>query len=412
MQNSLAGNKNFVLLVGGQVASLMATLILRYSFALYLLEMTQSEVLFASIIAIAYIPSVVLTPTSGVFSDWFNKKYLMVIYDVCSGLLGFIGIYMVLQGQMDVLSVTVILLLYSVISGMYTPLVSSSIPLLVEEEQIVKANSVNTLATTFGNLFSPLIVGIIYGFFGLEFILIIVTCIFFIAAFFECFIVMDKPEEHKKTWKQFFIDFKSGLDFLKNENLVLVIAIVSLLVNLIIMPLYTIGIPYITKEVLHFTDIQFGISEASIILGLIVGAVLANSFEKHSLRKFIIAALFLAGISVAGKGLTIFSAGYIEQTIYVLLLLCGVLLGIGAIFGILNVNLNAVIQKMTPRHLLGRVNSVVIALVTAVIPLGQFLIGFMFEQFAAYTVVMIYAGILMMISLLFFLYFKWKPMSG
>lgn len=57
--------KNFALLVLGQASSLFGNYILRLALSMYVLEVTGSAAVFAGILSIATIPTILLSPIGG-----------------------------------------------------------------------------------------------------------------------------------------------------------------------------------------------------------------------------------------------------------------------------------------------------------------------------------------------------------
>ena len=80
-------HKNFTLLVIGQIISLFGSSIQRFALSLYLLDLTGSASVFASILAISMIPVVLVSPVAGILADRGNKKHLMIGLDVISAIL-------------------------------------------------------------------------------------------------------------------------------------------------------------------------------------------------------------------------------------------------------------------------------------------------------------------------------------
>ena len=71
-------NKNFIIIVIGQIISLFGNAIQRFSMSLYLLEFTGSTATFANILAISTIPYILFAPIAGRLSDNINRKKIMV----------------------------------------------------------------------------------------------------------------------------------------------------------------------------------------------------------------------------------------------------------------------------------------------------------------------------------------------
>ena len=62
MKKHYVWNKNFTLLVIGQIISLFGNAMLRFSLSLYVLDTTGSASAFATILAISMIPTILLSP--------------------------------------------------------------------------------------------------------------------------------------------------------------------------------------------------------------------------------------------------------------------------------------------------------------------------------------------------------------
>lgn len=75
--------KNFVLLILGQLTSLFGNFILKLALSMYVLELTGSAAIFAGILSIATIPTIILSPLGGIFAD---RRNIMVALDGLTGL--------------------------------------------------------------------------------------------------------------------------------------------------------------------------------------------------------------------------------------------------------------------------------------------------------------------------------------
>ena len=84
-------NKNFIIIVIGQIISLFGNAIQRFSMSLYLLEFTGSTAVFARILAISTIPYIIFAPIAGRLSDNINRIidifYILGSIRRCSGIL-------------------------------------------------------------------------------------------------------------------------------------------------------------------------------------------------------------------------------------------------------------------------------------------------------------------------------------
>jgi MFS family permease len=79
--------KDFSLVVLGQIVSIFGNQILRFAIPLYLLNQTGSAALFGTIMAVSFIPMLLLFPIGGIIADRVNKRNVMVMLDFATAIL-------------------------------------------------------------------------------------------------------------------------------------------------------------------------------------------------------------------------------------------------------------------------------------------------------------------------------------
>jgi MFS family permease len=81
-----AVRKNMILLLLGQSVSLFGTSIYTFAISLYILSITGSGLSFSLSLALGALPGVLFSPISGVVADRFDRKKMVVVMDIVSGL--------------------------------------------------------------------------------------------------------------------------------------------------------------------------------------------------------------------------------------------------------------------------------------------------------------------------------------
>ena len=115
--------KNFTLLVLGQASSLFGNYILRLALSMYVLEATGSAALFAGILAIATVPTILLSPVGGILADRADRKKIMVVLDTLTGM-SVLCAAVFLSCENAIAVIRVLLVLLSVLGAFETPTVS------------------------------------------------------------------------------------------------------------------------------------------------------------------------------------------------------------------------------------------------------------------------------------------------
>ncbi|MGL4847984.1 MAG: MFS transporter, partial [Clostridium sp.] len=152
MENNKKGlNKNFILMVIGQIISLFGNAILRFALPLYLLDKTGSAALFGIVSACSFIPMIILTPFGGIIADRVNKKYIMVGLDFITAILMIVFAVLMKDVNLVVLIIVTLMILYG-IQGAYQPSVQASLPFLLEKEDLLKGNAIVNQVSALSNL--------------------------------------------------------------------------------------------------------------------------------------------------------------------------------------------------------------------------------------------------------------------
>jgi len=381
----------------------MGTQIQDFAMSLYVLKITGSAAKFASVLAITVIPQIILGPICGVFADWFDRKKMMILLDVLSGFIVLsMGIVYKINSILPMSYIYFSAVALSVISLLYSFTGSSVIPGIIEKDKLLKANSINSTITSIPQIAGPLFSGIIFGFFGLFYIIVINSISFFISAVFN--IIIDIPKNTRKNlkfdFKQFKSDFKEGVIFIKNKKIVLKIVICGFFINFALDPLSSTGITYIGKKVLLLSDAEVGTMQSILALGILIGSIVPGIIKsKLPETKIFGRVVIISGTIVLSvcMVLVLFYNKIISNVAIITVSIMALLLVMVTFIIICNIILSTIFQKEVPMDFMGRASSVLNTLCTAAMPAGQMIIGGMFDYTKAYIPVGV-AGMIILLS--------------
>lgn len=387
-------NKDFSLLVVGQIISLFGNSILRFALPLYLLDTTNSAALFGAVSAFSLIPMITITPFGGIIADRANKRNIMVFLDFLTALL--ITVFALSIGRFDlVITLIVTLMALYGIQGAYQPTVQASIPILVDKDNLLPGNAVINQVSSLAGLLGPVIGGILYGFYGLMPILVASIICFFVSAIMEIFIKIPYKKQ-ETTLRAFSIvkeDLLTSLNFIFKENPVILKTIVIIsCFNLFLSSLIMIGIPVIITQTLNMSSQSYGVTQGMLALGGLCGGimtgVLANKIKiYHSHIILLIAILALIPIGVVLMFNVTPMISYIVVTVC-----CFLIMAVSTLFSI---QILTFIQCETPNHLTGKVISFCLAMTMCSTPIGQIIYGYLFEALNNQTHIIIFVAALL-----------------
>lgn len=373
-------HKDFTLLVIGQIISILGNSILRFSLSLYILDVTGSAAIFASILAISMLPTIILSPIGGMLSDRVNRKYIMVILDfttsLCICLLAFLmkydDIVLLLGGFM---------VLFSLIQSFYQPSVQASIPSITDVENLTAANSIVVQINALSTLAGPILGGVCYGFFGILPICIFSAICFALSAILELFLhIPYRPQARSSSlFHTVSADFKEAINFVvvKNPSILKMLIMLAGL-NLVLTAMLQVGLPYVIKVQLGLSSQLYGFAESSLAVGMIIGSLLSAKLAKRLTIQNSYIPLFLGSICILPIGLSLVTLdfAYISYSIIILSVLFSM-----SFIAMFNIQAQTYLQTQTPSHLLGKVSSFVTTITMCAVPIGQSIYGICFDTF-------------------------------
>lgn len=407
MKVNLLKEKNFGLLMCGKLVSLIGTQMQSFALSLYVFKITGSAAKFATMLMVTIIPQVILGPIAGVFADWLDRKKIIVYLDMVNGIL--IGIYAIMfyiNGGLSLPSIYILAILLSLISMLFQPAIGTVIPSIVKKEDLVDANSINSLIMNIGNLLSPMIAGALFGIYGLFIILVVNSISFILSSISEMFIdipkVNKRPEEI--SFKSFNKDFTEGISFIKNSKILFSIISIAVLVNFAGVPLGSIGLIYISKNVLNISDIQYGMLEAFAASAMIVSPFLCSFIgKKFKFNKVLFGGLLSTGFVVAliaiipyKPYLNLFNNNLVP---YITLIVMEFVLVM--ISAVVNMSLSIMFQQTVPLDMMGRVGTVMNTGCMVSMPMAQLIFGLLYDKISTSVCVLLSAVIIIITMLAF-----------
>ena len=374
--------KNFVLLILGQLTSLFGNFILKLALSMYVLEVTGSAAIFAGIVSVATIPTIVLSPLGGILADRADRRNIMVALDGLTGV-SVLCATLLLSESNALTAISVLLVILSVLGAFETPTVQACIPTMLQGDNIMKGNAVVNQVASLSYLVDPMLGGVLYAVFGLKPVMFASVVCFFITALFECFIKLNYQRLPGKDGVPSVVkqDFLSSMRYiLKEQTNISKMLLLTAISRFFVMGITIVGLPFIVRTVLGLNAQYYGAAESALAIATILGSVaagfLTEKLKIHSLS-----------ILLTSMGVFIISAGIvflcpvdsIIKYVITIVSFCGMQIVI-SIFSIFAVSL---IQQRTPNHLIGKVMAYTSTITLSVQPIGQIVYGYLFDKYSS-----------------------------
>ena len=380
--------KNFTLLVLGQVSSLFGNIILRFAMSMYVLDVTGSATIFAGILSIATIPTIILSPLGGILADRANRRNIMVALDTLSGI-SVLYAALLFSTSNDIVIISGLLIMLSIVGAFETPTVQACVPQMQTGNNIIKGNAVINQIAAISSLVAPIFGSILYVAFGLKLIMYASIACFFITSLFECFIKLDyiPLENNEGIISIVKNDLVVSMRFIfKEQPGILKMLLLAALSRFFMMGTAMVGLPFIVRTILGLNAKYYGAAESVLAVATIIGSIAAGLLTGKLKTRKLSTILAAFGVCLIPAGLIFLfpTSAIVKYTVNVISF-CGVQIAV-TIFSIFAVSF---IQQKTPNHLIGKVMAYTATITMCVQPLGQIIYGFLFDSFsnAAYLVI-------------------------
>jgi MFS transporter, DHA3 family, macrolide efflux protein len=365
----LGSQKQYLKLIAANVVNRFGDSLdaIAYSWLMY--EVTGSASLMALILAINYIPTIVLQPIAGVFVDRISKKRAMIICDIGRGLIVLSTAVLFLQGMISPLALGVLTVANSTLEALRVPAGLAIVPSLLDKDKYTVGIALNSTLSRVCEVVGLASAGTIIALVGSHGALMIDAATFVLSAVIIGFIrikavVKDTIKSHK-TVKE---DFTAGLHYIWTTKMLLAIIILGMFMNFGMVPLNVLSTAYVVDS-LKAGPQFLSFMHLALVAGMGLGAFITPKLERFSHRNMFVLSGFVVSAAVGALWYFPLMADTILRS--VVMIGCLFLFGIGG--GVQNVIFGAAFMSHVDKDYLGRVGGVTNAILCAAMPAGAFL---------------------------------------
>ena len=376
---------------------------LTFATSLYILDTTGSAAIFATLISITHIPLIIFSPIGGAIADRFSKKRIIVLADLlCLILIATLAL-LLFQGQVTVFLIGVVLTLIATISTCYQPVVSSALPLIMDEGALIKANAYVQVVKALSRFIGPVIAGIMFPLIGINRFVAMIGVLFLFSAAINFFLKLPytKIKNSAGIIKTIAEDIRNGfLHISKKDKRFLKLALTLCIIMMMYTSLLSVALPFIIRLVFELSEQHFAGAKAATGLATIIGGILASrKHMSHWVRlEHLYKWIFLLGVVALPSGFSFLFTGFSINTIY-LIFVSGFFFAI-IVFAVIHILVFTTIQRDVPQEMIGKVTSLTIAIVIAASPIGQRIMGFLLVEVNYPVIFFTIAGATLMMAVI------------
>ena len=386
-------NKNFSILLFGRLITNFGDSI--YSIATLTLIYTLTKSTFYSgitlfLISFTAILQIFISP---IISE-FNVKRFLIISQLFQAIILLVITYLIYINKLHITTLIIFIVCISLINQVVYPVQLALLPKIVKQEDLVKANSLFSIAYQGSDALFNSIGGFIITVFGTIYAFIINSITFFINSFIFIFLSNNLSKNTNTIQENYFSKLSSGIKIWNTPLLK------PLLIGIIIINFSTSSLLTLLPEYSE-TSYFYGILLSASGLGILIGGFLSNSQTLKNIRLSTLYTTFTLGIALSWSALSILNNNSItNKIINFSLFLFGWIL-----IGILNTYSQTMIQCIISKDKLDVTMSTMIGLSIAFSPLGALLAGVLSIKYSIKTIIII-TSLLIFSIFLFWLFNK------
>ena len=334
--------KKFLMIWSGELISSIGSGMTAFALSVYVYQTTGSATYVSLITLLAYLPTVLLSPLGGVLADRYDRRLLMIIGDLFSGLGLAYVLWNIQTGSDSMLPICIGVTFNAVFVALLEPSFRATITELLTEEEYARASGMVQIAGNAKFLISPALAGILLAVADIRLILLIDIGTFLITVTTVAIVRKSVGKAVKNERQSIVREMRLGFAEINKSKGIRILIILMSFVCFFVGILQTLTSPM----VLAVSNAEtVGFMESLCAVGMLLGSVFIGILGiKNNFSTVLCVAGILSGIFIALTGVnkSIFVTG------------AGIFLFFLAL-PFMNTSADVLIRKNIPNELQGRV---------------------------------------------------------
>ncbi len=374
----LTGMRAFFLVWMGQLVSLLGTSMPTFGLTIWAYERTGRATDLALISVFYTVPQLVMSPLAGMLVDRYDRKWLMMLSDLASGLVTVLIFGLFAAGRLEIWHLFFTLAVHGAFQAFQWPAYSAAIASMLPKDQYTRANSLMELAGPSSQIFAPLLAGALLGLIGLRGIMIVDIVTFSAALAALLAIRVPAPVssvEGRASRGGFWAEISFGFRYIFQRPSLLGVQGLFLVANFVGGVAFTLLAPMILARTGNDRLILGSVQTAGALGGVIGGRAIGawGGFRRRLHGVVVGWVVGFLGTALVGVGRP--EPGWAGLPIWI----AGMFVG-SLVTPLINGSNQAIWQAKVPQDIQGRVFSARIVVAWFVIPIASLIAGPLADQ--------------------------------
>jgi len=292
----------FLVLFTGQTFSLFGSRLVQFALVWHLTELTKSPSVLATASIAALLPQVFIGPFAGALVDRWNRKVVMMVADSLIALSILFLAFMFSVGRVEVWHIYAVMMFRAAGGAFQWPAMQASTSMMVSRKHLSRVAGLNQALSGLVAVSAPPLGALLLVIMPIQYVLAIdvLTAIFAVGPLM--FIKVPQPEHDGGSARGVLGDMKEGFQWIFKQKGLLVIMLMSLCINMVTTPTFTM-LPLLITEFFKGGAIELAWVQSANGVGMILGGITLGvwgGFKSKINTAF-------SGLFVAGIGLLVFS---------------------------------------------------------------------------------------------------------
>ncbi|MGM0379552.1 MAG: MFS transporter [Bacillota bacterium] len=378
-----ASLKNIYLSICGLFTSMIGTKIYYFLIGFIILKNTGSSLNFAISILVGSLPAIIFSPIAGWLADKFNKKKILISFDILSGLFMILCFYIFPNLSNKRLFLYFSILILSIFNTFFTVSMESSTPFIVSKDLLVKINSYRTIVKSIASILAPILGGLLFQFIDLKVFMLVNGISFLLSAFSEIFLKY-RIIKVKNDSIGFIETFKDSIIFISKRRDIFTLIKLFTLINFF-MSGFNILFSVIFINELGLSSKIFGTVQSFLFFGMFISSIILNKLNtKIDLKKIIsinIPLLTICFMFMAIPTNFLFDKSFINIFYFSI-----IVFSVGILIASLDIPSRSYLQNTVDEKYIGKISGFISSLTQFAMPFGTIIFGIALDYFPSYYI--------------------------
>jgi len=321
------GVRTFLIIWLGQFVSRVGTAMTRFALLIWAYEQTGAVTTVALLGFFGFLPYVLLSPVAGVWVDRLDRRKVMLLSDLGSGIVTAALIVLFFTGDLAIWHLYVVEALTAALDAFQVPAYSAASTVLLPKELYGRAGGLRSMADDGARILAPFLGGVVIAAVGIGAVLIVDVVTFLAAVLTLIVIRVPDVRGQQDEAPHFWREMRFGFDYIRRRPGLLGLTLHFTVVNFFAALTYFGVLPAMVLARTGGDEVALGLVQGALGAAGLVGGLLMATWggPRRKIHGVLIATAlsFLLGdfLFAVGRGVVVWMIAAVAAAVFIPILL-------------------------------------------------------------------------------------------